>query len=78
MFNSKELDRGDDAQEKAHKKNEYQFDLIHLFANGELSRAGAGCRRAELDGEATRGSSGLLGGAFSLRRPQDAGEAARR
>ncbi len=48
------------------------------MSNGELSRAGAGCRQAEPDGEATRGSSGLLGGALSLRRPQDAGEAARR
>jgi len=36
------------------------------WANGELSRAGAGCRLTESDGEATRGSSGLLGGAFLM------------
>jgi len=54
--------------------------LYFLVHNGELSRASAGCRMTKSDGEAPRSSSGLLGGAFFvvLRRPQDAGEAARR
>jgi len=39
--------------------------LIFTY-NGELSRAGAGCRLTESDGEAPRGSNGLLGGAFFM------------
>jgi len=38
--------------------------ILPCLPNGELSRAGAGCRLAEPDGEATRGSSELLGGAL--------------